>query len=129
MSNYHILLVDDESYFLDVAETSLEKAGYIITSANSSKGALSLIEEYHEVFDLVITDYAMPEMNGVEFASLARKILLDTPIILHTGYTDFIDGRQVTEAGIAEVVRRPCKIRELDMTIKRILGMKEEVSL
>ena len=68
-------------------------------------------------------------MNGIDFALLARKIVVDTPIILFTGKIDLINEQLIVEAGINEVVNKPCKIKDLDMTIRRILGMNEKVSV
>ena len=125
----HILFVDDDTSMLGTTKLLLERFGYIVTSAQSGNEAVILIEKYHDVFDAVITDYDMPGMNGIEFALIASKILVDTPIIMYTGRIDLIDKQQIAKAGIAEVVSKPCKIRDLDNIIKRILRVKETVSL
>ena len=60
----HILLVDDDEDMLALTGRWLEKAGYRVSKAPSGKEALALIEE--EKPDLVLLDYAMPDMNGPE---------------------------------------------------------------
>ncbi len=118
----HILFVDDDSDLVALMESILERLGYIVTSAYNGIEAIELIEEYHDVFDVVITDYSMPGMNGIELAKLAGKILNDTPIILYTGNLYMIDELQINEAKIVDVVVKPCKIQDLDTAIKRALN-------
>lgn len=123
----HILFVDDDSYLVSITKTILERLGYIVTSAYNSSDAIKLMKQYHDVFDVMITDYSMPGMNGIELAKLATKILVDTPIILYTGRSDLIDEQQISDICIAEVVKKPSKIRDLDVIIKKILDIKEDV--
>jgi CheY-like chemotaxis protein len=123
----HVLLVDDDSNLVGITQTILEKLGYIITSVYNSSEAIELIKQYHDVFDVMITDYSMPGMNGIELAKLATKIFIDTPIILYTGNFDMIDKQQISDSCIAEVVKKPCKIKDLDVIIKKVLDLKEDV--
>ena len=124
----HILLVDDDSELLNITKSLLEHSGYLVTTVKSSYEALNIIKAY--MFDILITDYSMEQgMNGVELAIEASKFLKGTPIILYTRKVETLDMQQIFEAGIAEVVSKPCKISDLDVTIKRILGVTEDVSL
>ena len=125
-----ILFVDDDSSFLDSTKIMLERLGYIVTSANGSREAISLMREYHDVFnsafDVIITDYAMPEINGIEFAKIAGGYLVDLPIILFTGHLDLIDEMEIAESGIAKVISKPCKISKLDSIIKEVTNKKNK---
>ena len=122
----HILLVDDDSELLNITKSLLEHLGYLVTPVKGSYEALNIIKTY--IFDILITDYSMEQgMNGVELAIEACKFLKGTPIILYTRKIESIDEQQILEAGIAEVVNKPCKISDLDVTIKRILGATEGV--
>jgi DNA-binding NtrC family response regulator len=123
----HVLFVGDDSYFADITKTILERLGYIISSAYNSSEAIDLMIQYHDVFDVMITDYSTPGMNGVELAKLATRVLVDTPIILYTGRFDLIDEQQISDICIAEIVKKPCNIRDLDVIIKKILDVKEDV--
>ena len=123
----HVLFVGDDSYFADITKTILERLGYIISSAYNSSEAIDLMIQYHDVFDVMITDYSMPGMNGIELAKLATKIFIDTPIILYTGNFDMIDKQQISDSCVAEVVKKPCKIKDLDVIIKKVLDLKEDV--
>ena len=125
----HILLVDDDHNIVLINQMVLEQMKYIVHPAYNGKEAIALIKEYHDVIDVIITDYLMPGMNGIELAIEASRYLVDTPIILYTGRAELIDEKQIAEADISKVVIKPCKIRDLDMTIKRVLGEKEETSV
>ena len=122
--NIHVLLVDDESAIVRVTQTLLEQIGYIVQSAYSGREAIDLIEEYHDVIDVIIADYSMPGMNGIELALAAKTFSVDTPVILFTGKVESIDRSQFAEAGVATTINKPCKIHKLDSIIKEILAKK-----
>ena len=117
----HILFVDDGSYLVGITKELLERLGYIITSVHNSIEAIELIREYHDVFDVMITDYSMPGMNGIDLAIEANTLLADIPIILYTGKVELIDKEKITETGINEIVCKPCKINNLDTIIKNVI--------
>jgi len=66
-----ILVVDDEVDELAGWETALKKAGYVVRTASSAANALALCDEF--MFDLVILDYVMPKMKGLELLARIRK--------------------------------------------------------
>lgn len=123
-----ILIIDDDSSFLDTTKVLLERLGHNVTFANGSRETVALMKEYYDVFndvfDLIITEYSMPYMNGVEFAKIANGLLMDTPIILYTGKVDLIDKTQIYEAGIAAVISKTCKVSKLDQIIKSVVSAK-----
>ena len=125
----NLLFVDDDPNFLEATRRLLGRLGYIITTAYSSREAIDILKEYHDVFDVVITDYDMPGMNGVELASAASEFLTSTPIILFTGRIDIKKDLIINQAGMAAIVNKPCKIKELDILIKDILDMNDEAPL
>ena len=108
----HILLVDDDPLLLDTTKQFLEVLGYIVTSASGSSEAIALMKSF--IFDVLITDYSMPGMNGVELAMEANKLLAETPIILCTGKIASVEGNQRAEARIAAIVNKPCRMRDID---------------
>ena len=124
----HVLLVDDDYNLVRINQILLEKKGYIVQSAHNGREAIELIREYRDVIDVIIADYLMPEMNGIELAIEANRYLVDTPIILYTGRAELIDKKQIVEAGIAEIVGKPCKMKDLDIIIKDLLNTNEELS-
>ncbi|MDI9632867.1 MAG: response regulator [Methanolinea sp.] len=79
-----ILLVDDEVQFLEVTKMFLEKGrGIRVTTATSGDEALEILK--NQKFDAIISDYAMPGMNGIEFMKRVKALGDDTPFIIFTG--------------------------------------------
>lgn len=79
-----VLLVDDEPAVLDVTRLFLEKTGGIEpVCCNSAPDALALLDV--EPFDAIVSDYDMPDMNGIEFLNSLRNSGNSLPFILYTG--------------------------------------------
>ena len=127
-SSIHVLLVDDEYNIVFVNKLVLEQMGYVVHSAHSGNEAIALIEEYRDVIDIIVTDYLMPGMNGVELAVEAGRYLAGTPVILYTGKAEYIDAKQIAEAGIARVIVKPFKMKDLNIVIRDILHKNEDLS-
>jgi CheY-like chemotaxis protein/predicted regulator of Ras-like GTPase activity (Roadblock/LC7/MglB family) len=86
MIKKRILIVDDDQDILRMLEYGLKKLGpeYEICTAKDIFSAIDEIEEFH--FDLVLTDYMMPGMTGVDLARAARRMSPDTQVVLMTAY-------------------------------------------
>lgn len=80
-----ILIVDDEYLIADILSFALEDEGYLTVTAGSGQRALHILER--ERPQLIITDYMMPGMNGIELAEMVRahKTMSDLPILLMSG--------------------------------------------
>jgi len=85
-SNATILLVDDNVHGLVARRTILQELGYVIHTGASGAEALELLN-LHKV-DLVITDFRMPNMDGVELITRIRQLHGDMPIILLSGFVE-----------------------------------------
>lgn len=85
MDSKRILIVDDRKILRQLVECDIKKLhlGYQIVLAKD--GTTALAELYRQPFDLMITDYNMPDMTGIELAQKVRQILPDMPIVLMTG--------------------------------------------
>jgi PAS domain S-box-containing protein len=81
-----VLTVDDDPLVLINTAAMLEDLGHVVHQAASGPEALALLEK-HDV-DLLLTDYAMPRMNGDELAQAARTARPDLPVLLTTGFAD-----------------------------------------
>ncbi|HEX5777106.1 MAG TPA: response regulator, partial [Caulobacteraceae bacterium] len=81
-----VLAVDDDSLVLMNTIAMLEDLGHRVFPATSARDALSLLR--NEKVDLIITDYAMPDTNGIELAQAVHRRYPDVPVILVTGYAE-----------------------------------------
>jgi PAS domain S-box-containing protein len=116
-----ILFIDDEQVLANLAKEMLEQLGYRVRACTSSVDALNLFRSEPHGFDLIITDYTMPQMTGVD---LARQMLLirpDVPIILCTGYSEKINEVIARETGVREFVMKPFSMRGIATVIRRTL--------
>ncbi len=83
-NNRHILVVDDEDDVLDFLRIFLESLGWVVTVVNSVNIAFTKLE--NKSFFLVLTDIAMPEMDGYEFISKIRELKIPCQTALMTGF-------------------------------------------
>jgi PAS domain S-box-containing protein len=86
-----VLVVDDDSLVLTSTCLLLEDLGHRVISATSGAQALEVFDT-ESAIDLVITDMAMPQMNGAQLAQAIRNIKPNLPIILATGYAERLEG-------------------------------------
>ena len=82
-----ILVVDDDVLILMNSVDMLEDLGYSVASANTGTKALEILKADTK-YDLLITDFSMPKMNGLQLAMAVREILPKLPILLATGYAE-----------------------------------------
>lgn len=86
-----VLVVDDDALIAMSTMDMLADLGHTVLEANSGSDALELLRSGQAV-DLLLTDYAMPGMTGVELAQAARAAVPDLPVLLATGYADLPEG-------------------------------------
>lgn len=80
-----ILFVDDDELMVEMTARRLERMGYAVVAVTSGTEALKVFQQEPERFDLVITDYTMPDMNGADLARSLVEIRPDIPIVVCTG--------------------------------------------
>lgn len=118
-SDIHLLLVDDEPNILKALSRLLKD--YHISTAGSSEEALSLAEQRQ--FDLVITDYKMPGINGVDFLILFKRLQPDAVRIVLSGFAD-LDGVQhaINDAEVFRFINKPWSNLEISNVVKNGLA-------
>ncbi|OQX26948.1 MAG: hypothetical protein BWK80_07835 [Desulfobacteraceae bacterium IS3] len=116
-----ILLVDDEVQIVQINRKLLERLGYDITALTDSREALEIFRRDPGRFDLVITDMTMPQMDGAELVAEMLRIRPDIPIILCTGFSEFMSKEKSESIGIREFIIKPVRSREFAETIRRVL--------
>lgn len=117
-----ILFVDDERDLVEVGVQLLRGLGYDVTGCLGSIQALEVFKENANAFDLVITDMNMPSLSGVEVASAMLKDRPDLPIILCTGYSDYIDREKAVRLGIKEFLMKPVSRRVMALAVRKVLA-------
>ncbi|MDD5284590.1 MAG: ATP-binding protein [Desulfuromonadaceae bacterium] len=120
-----ILLVDDDENLVFATEQMLRQLGYKVIARTDPLVALQLFSSSPEKYDLIITDQAMPHMNGTELARELTSIRPGIPVILCTGY-DTISSSDTDDIGetasfISELALKPLIRGEIATIIRRVL--------
>lgn len=121
-SRTRILVVDDEPTVAEVTCLHLEQLGYVAVPVGTGCGAIGQIQQSPDLFDLVITDLSMPDMTGVEVAQAVRKLNPGLLVLLMTGDASALTREKLASEGIAGLLLKPFRRKELDDTVAEALG-------
>lgn len=117
----HILLVEDDEMVCRAEILMLETAGYQITAFRDPIEAIEAFNETPKAFDVVVTDYNMPQLSGTELAHVLKEIRPDIPILMLSGLQEI----DTDDAPISDVIDRlaakPITRRELTDLIEDIM--------
>lgn len=122
LSKVLILIVDDEPSIRKLLQRILAVEGFLTTAASNGKEALQKLQEMH--VSLVITDIAMPQMDGLE---LTEKIKAgyDTDVIVVTGQTETYHYEELISLGASDFIGKPINPNEIVLRIKRVLNERK----
>jgi CheY-like chemotaxis protein len=122
MSDYHILIADDEIALRFLISETLSDEGYIITEAEDGLQAVQKLER--DKYDLIILDYMMPERTGVEVCEWLRGSSSpnrDLPVILLTAKALEKDKEKAKAAGVTHYIVKPFSPLQLVDVVKQLL--------
>jgi signal transduction histidine kinase/CheY-like chemotaxis protein len=120
--NKTILLVDDNENIIRVLEKGLTHLGYEVHSETESLKALERFKQAPDKYDLVITDFMMPNLKGSELASKLKEISNNIKIILITGYMDKSLETIGDTTVIDECIAKPVELAKLSNIIKKLFS-------
>jgi CheY-like chemotaxis protein len=103
-----ILVIDDDKGVRELLREFLKLYGFEAHSIDSGISALNLLKKKY--FDIIITDYSMPEINGIE---LTRAVKARYPHVLIIGMSGNSDGEEFLEAGADAFLSKPLQLQEL----------------
>jgi signal transduction histidine kinase len=112
-----LLVVDDERTLLELYIRRLERMSYKVYPAGSGSEALEILQR--QDIDLLVTDFKMPGMNGLEVIARAAGIDPMLQSIVVTGYSDLKTAIDVMGAGAFNYLLKPVDFKELDLTIEK----------
>jgi len=131
-STNKILIVDDSAANLNYLKDLLKKHSYKVAIAKNGKTAIHKAKS--QTFDLILLDFVMPDMNGLEVCQEIKSIVIqkETPIIFLTANQDEKILKQAFEAGAVDYIRKPFSNTELISRVKNHLNLvhsKKELAL
>ena len=124
-TNARILLLDDDLDFQKLVEASFRSKGYVFTSYGDPSEAFSRAKtdlDFFSNFDLVLTDFRMPKVSGMEFLAQFRVLAPETPIILLTSTNRVSLAVDAIRAGAYDFVVKPINVPQLGLSIERALA-------
>ena len=120
-----ILIVDDDENVRNLAIRYLESQGYRTWDAADGKEAIQHIERGE--FDLMITDYRMPGMNGLELAKKALRWDPDRPVILMTAFAEVDNARESVKIGVYDFISKPFDLVDFGNSVSRAIKHRRVV--
>ena len=116
-----ILIADDDQAIVELETMVLETLGYRVTGRTCSNEALQLFQEAPRDFDLLLTDMTMPGLTGADLSLRIHAIRPDIPIILCSGFSEFIDGDKARDLGVQAFLIKPVLYKDLAEAIRKAL--------
>lgn len=116
-----VLLVDDESMVIDVAQPMLETLGYTVLTALGGEEAIRVYREKPQEIDVIILDMVMPDLSGGETFDRLKKVDSGVRVILSSGYS--IDGQaqDILSRGCAGFLQKPFSLNALSQKLRFVL--------
>ncbi|EMA33523.1 response regulator [Haloarcula japonica] len=119
-----ILHVDDDGALGDLVELYLEreKSGLdcTVTTETNPETALSLIRSSETDFDCVVSDYHMPEMNGIDFLEAIRETHQELPVLLFSGEETGDVAAEIIQAGVTDYLKKSVGTDQYTSLIRRV---------
>jgi CheY-like chemotaxis protein len=116
-----LLVVDDEKAIQRVLAEALSFMGYDVTLAGNGLEATTLF--LTGSYDLVMTDFQMPLMNGWQLSRVVKEQSPSTPVIVITGFCDDEQRKKLTTTSVDAIILKPFKLEEIENTVERLLNV------
>lgn len=118
-----ILVADDESHILHVVSLKLRNAGFEVVTARDGQEALDLA--HSEMPDLLITDYHMPQLSGLELCQRLKKDPQTSaiPAIMLSARGYHLEPHDTEQSGILRMISKPFSPRQLLATVNEVLNL------
>ncbi len=117
-----VLLVDDEKDFIETLAERMKTRGMDVSTTTSAKEALEMVDD--QVYDAIVLDLMMPEMDGLEALSILKSKNPDLQVILLTGQATVEKGIEAMKLGAMDFVEKPADLETLTDKIKKAKAQK-----
>mgnify|MGYP003340326991 CR=1 FL=1 len=117
----HILYLDDDDALVFLVERLLQRRGYRVAAHSRQEAALQALRAAPAAFDLVVTDYNMPGMSGLDIAREVRMINPNLPVIVTSGFVDEELQAGADSAGVRELIFKADDVEVFCETVERLV--------
>jgi len=114
-----IMVIDDEKIVVDMAKMALEHDGYVVETFLNGESALARLKE--EAFDVVVTDFKMKGIDGMEVLRTVKEQYPKTKVIMITAFANLDTAIEALRGDVFDFFPKPVKIKELKASIERAL--------
>ena len=122
MSDLKVLLVEDQAEARAMMRNMMMELGITqIFEAADGKEALAFIDSAFDFIDVVVCDWNMPSMTGVELLRQLRSVDPDMPFLMVTGRTDMESVVEAKSSGVTAYIRKPFSPKQLEAKLRIVL--------
>jgi len=118
-----VLLAEDEPMVAELLNVVLTGAGFQVISCADGREAVEKFHKYRDSVAIVLLDYRMPELDGIEAFHLIHEVAPQTPVILMSGNIAGAEIRDLQRDGIRDVLRKPCSGDEVLQAVRRAIDL------
>jgi CheY-like chemotaxis protein len=118
----HVLFLDDNEELVSAMVRTLPRHGYRVSGHTVAEAALDAVRAAPQEYDLIVTDYKMPGLSGLDVARELSRIRPDLPVVIISGYVDDELRRRARELGVRQVLHKLHTLDELFEVIDRLTG-------
>lgn len=126
MKNYSILIIDDEKSQREILSGFLSKKGYDVYSAESGSQGLKIVKD--KTIDIILSDFKMPEMTGIEILEQVSLINPEISFVIITAYGTVENAVRAMQLGAVDYISKPVNLDELEILLDRIVENKNLIS-
>lgn len=116
----HVLVVDDELELCQIISVSLQKAGFLVSSAEDTVTAYRMLEL--ESYDAIVSDVMMPGEDGIQFLERVHQTMPNMPVILMTGYAQLPMAVNAIKNGAFDFIHKPFDFDHLRKVVTRAVN-------
>ncbi len=117
-----VLYVDDDETMVVMVEHLLQRSGYQVQTFHNARAALAAVREHPELFDLVVTDFNMPECSGLDLARELARVRPGLPVVISSGYITEEQRTQAREAGVRGLLDKQNTFEDLPGLARQVLS-------
>jgi DNA-binding NtrC family response regulator len=117
-----VLIVEDEVKMLRLLELHLAEEGYVTHTAQDAEADLRILNQ--EKIDLVVTDFKLPGMSGLDFLQAVKRVDASIPIVVMTAYGSVETAVDAMKAGASDYVLKPFSLAEMSVVIRKELDAR-----
>ena len=126
-SAQHLLFVDDDQLVRHAWGALLERQGWAVTRARDGEEAWKLFQQEGHKWALVLTDLAMPRLDGIGLAQRIRATPFPPPIVLMSGNVSIEDAENLVQTDFAAVLHKPVDAEQLSQVLNEVVGLGVQV--